>query len=391
MNVPTRTTSLFLIGASIRAAAWSALRAGLAPRGVDLFADRDTAELCPVVRLPGRQYPRGLVRLAGAAADEPWMYTGALENWPRVIESILLRRPRLWGNPPEVLRRVRSPRLLFAWLHEHDLPCPRHCFQPPDPARGRWLIKPVASGGGQHIAFWDGRTSSRHRFFFQEFIEGQPCAAVYLGLNGRSRLLGVTEQLVGQDWLQAAPFHYCGSIGPLPLSPALRTGFERLGAVLAAGFKLQGLFGVDCVLRNGVPLPIEVNPRYTASIEVLERASDFASLAWQRAAFEPSSPAPAIETPIPAGQSVGKAILFSRQSLRFPSKVLWEGRNLEDFADIPQAGQQIDPGQPIMTFFSQALTIEGCRRKLQETADMLDRMLFGKYNQRGQWAVDSGR
>src|SRR5207249_9264748 len=97
---------------------------------------------------------------------------------------------------------------------------------------------------------------------------------VYVGAerhgNPFAAFLEVTRQLVGEPWLHAAPFHYCGSIGPLPLSESLWRKFWRIGTVLAKAFRLRGLFGVDCVLRDGIPWPVEVNPRYPASVEVLE-------------------------------------------------------------------------------------------------------------------------
>ncbi len=369
----------------------------MSPHGVDLFADRDTAELCPVVRLPPRQYPRGLARLAEDDPDQPWMYTGALENWPAVIERIIKHRPRLWGNGPEVLRRVRSPRALFSCLREYGLPCPDCRLSPPTvPAQGRWLVKPRASAGGRNIAFWDGKSQKKPGpVFYQEFLEGEPCAAVYVGANGGAKLLGVTRQLVGEDWLQAAPFHYCGSIGPLPLNDTLAARFKRLGTVLAAGFGLQGLFDVDCILRDDLPYPVEVNPRYTASVEVLERASGAAFMNWLRAVFDPAwSTSPIAQVlgrgfadsapATPGREVVGKAILFARQPLTFPCEGPWQAADGQlqgdDFADIPHACQRSGEGQPILSFFSRGGTVAACREKLQQTAGMLDRWLFRKYN-----------
>ena len=51
----------------------------------------------------------------------------------------------------------------------------------------------------------------------------------------------------------------------------------------AAG--LRGLFGVDFVLRDGIPWPVEVNPRYTASVEVLEFAAGIRALTLHRSIF----------------------------------------------------------------------------------------------------------
>ena len=85
--------------------------------------------------------------------------------------------------------------------------------------------------------------------------------------------------------MHAAPFHYCGSVGPLSLAPQVRARFAQLGEVLVELFPLRGLFGVDCVLKDSVPWPVEVNPRYPASVEVLEYATGLAALAAPPASF----------------------------------------------------------------------------------------------------------
>ena len=65
--------NLLILGASTRAAAFSALRAGLAPRCVDFFADRDLAAVCPVERVDWQEGAEGLERVASAASvDEPF-------------------------------------------------------------------------------------------------------------------------------------------------------------------------------------------------------------------------------------------------------------------------------------------------------------------------------
>ena len=53
----------------------------------------------------------------------------------------------------------------------------------------------------------------------------------------------------------------------------MRAVLDKLGTVLAQAFRLVGLFGVDGVLDAERFWPVEVNPRYTASVEVLEGAT----------------------------------------------------------------------------------------------------------------------
>src|SRR4051812_41118682 len=78
---------LLLVGASVRAAAFSALRAGLRPWCADLFADRDLQARCETVRV-GQPYPQSLLPLLDAAPPGPLAYTGAMENHPRLLAEI---------------------------------------------------------------------------------------------------------------------------------------------------------------------------------------------------------------------------------------------------------------------------------------------------------------
>ncbi len=88
---------LILFGASVRAAAFSAIRAGLRPWCCDLFADADLQNVCPARALPPADYPEGFVEVCARAPAGPWMYTGALENYPALIERMSKLRT-LWGT-----------------------------------------------------------------------------------------------------------------------------------------------------------------------------------------------------------------------------------------------------------------------------------------------------
>src|SRR5437667_188033 len=86
-----------------------------------------------------------------------------------------------------------------------------------------------------------GCTPGRRRTYLQEYIDGEPCATVYVGDGRRAALLGITRQLIGEPCLHAPPFHYGGSVGPLIMSTATERVFARLGEVLTAEFGLRGL------------------------------------------------------------------------------------------------------------------------------------------------------
>jgi predicted ATP-grasp superfamily ATP-dependent carboligase len=384
--VPPRNP-LLIVGASTRAAAFSALRAGWRPICADLFADADLQARCTVRRIEPTDYPHGFLALPEWNASGPWLYTGGLENRPALIDEMTQRRQPLWGNPASVLRHVRCPSTVREILTEAGLPCPGLWDgDGPPPTDGQWLMKPLASAGGSGIRVWQGSASApvpSRPVYWQEFISGDSCAALYVSDGQTTRLLGVTRQLVGEAWLHAAPFHYCGSVGPLSLNSAQQQAFADIGQALGRGFALRGMFGVDCVLRDGVPHPVEVNPRYTASVEVIEYATGLRALALHRLAFEAAAPVP--PSPVEAALVVGKAILFARAPLRFPAHGTWRSWTsaipsvaiLPTFADVPLPGSLIEAGRPILTLFRRAETVADCVDRLRRLAATLDRWLFG--------------
>jgi predicted ATP-grasp superfamily ATP-dependent carboligase len=292
------------------------------------------------------------------------LYTGALENYPEVVERLARVRP-LWGNPASVLRRVRDPQELGRVLGPFYPPT--RCSLAEVPQSGRWLAKPLRSGGGKGIAFLDHASTASPDRYYQEYVPGIPMAAAYRVAEGcQCRLLGVTRQLVGEGWLHASRFAYCGSVGPVPVGADVERVLSMLGDRLAEAFGLRGDFGIDWILdANHQVRVVEVNPRYTASFEVLELAT-----------LEANRP--------PQGQAViGKAVLYAHSDLVFPAEGPWLAdldparpvTHLPGFADIPLAGSRLRTGQPILTLFTRGASLAECLEQLQKKAIALDSAL----------------
>jgi predicted ATP-grasp superfamily ATP-dependent carboligase len=366
--------SLLILGASVRAAAQSAARAGILPICGDLFFDADLpADASGRV---ARSFPGDLLRVADKARPAPWMYTGGLENHPRVVARISRGR-ELLGTPPESLRRVRDPFEVERILRQAGLLFPE-CRAASDglPADGTWLKKSVASSGGLRVAAWrGGPPDARRGWYFQRRVEGLPTSAVYLAASGRSCLLATTEQvLVGSGRL---PFQYAGSIGPLNLTPAQRAAVSAVGDVVAGRFGLRGVFGVDFVLLGDEVWTIEINPRYTASTEVLERTLGFNAVDLHVAACRelrlPDSIAPA------SSGFCGKWIVYGERG-RVVDEEMVRGllaRNRDcawpQVADIPRAGTVLQPGHPVLTLFAEGESPASVRGQLRVLADDLRR------------------
>jgi len=359
---------LIILGASARAAAASAIRAGFTPWTADLFADRDLRTLVPeAIRCPAGQYPQGLVDILKEAPDAPWIYTGALENSPNLIRKLMDIRP-LWGNGPNALLASRSPFFIEKLLGSNALSAlevrPADGELTPD---HRWLQKTLRGAAGNGIRFSNERDPS---CYFQQYIEGTPMSANFVRARGCVKLLGITEQLIGIDWLNAPPFRYAGNIGPAEVSDHCQEELTRIGEVIGEGCGLLGLFGVDFILAEDRPWVVEVNPRYTASIEVLERAMDFSLLSEHRTAFEDEF----VLTRTISGnsQSCGKAILYAERDFVFPQADLQEREGVENFADIPHPGDLIQAGWPILTILARGNSNEECRTVLNSRAIKLN-------------------
>lgn len=373
---------IFIAGASARAAAFSAHAAGFEVATADMFADADLREIASSTVVS--RYPYGLVEAMKQLPQVPWMYTGAVENYPRLVDHLANLRPLLGicGMP---LRKVRDPLLVAKTLREAELPSAacRTWNDPPEP-NGTWLLKPRRSAGGFDIHRWKGTSPPEtNGHYFQAMIEGRPIAAVFLGNAQHAVLLGVTEQLTAAAWAHAGPFQYTGSFGPLALAESTIAQCRRIGETLSQRFALTGLFGVDAILSGDTIVPVEINPRFPASVEILERAHQWSAVALHVQACV-AGKLPKDETlssnSYPSG-CIGKAILYAPHNLTIDTakhQQLMErrGERLRPLlADIPVAGSEIPLHRPVLTIFAESTSPAEVAANLKSQAASIYRLL----------------
>lgn len=337
---------VLIIGASVRAAAQSARRAGWDVVASDMFGDADLREIAEFV--PIDSYPDGFSRVL-QAYDLPVIYTGGLENYP----DLLTEASTLWGNFAEPLARVRDP---FFWTELFEASgirtagLKRHDDQPAVPEA--WLVKSFKGAGGGGVRFATTGQGDAGTFL-QEFITGQLMSGVFVGTPSSAVLCGVTKQLT-RATCDEVPFAYGGTVGPVGLADSCERQICEVGDLLAASAGLRGLFGVDFVLDGTSVVPIEINPRYTASVEVLELASQRSLLAEHKATCcgELVSTVPVVPT-----CCLAKVILYAASDMtigvELNRQVLPEYAR---FADTPLPGTRVPAGRPVCTLLCEGET-----------------------------------
>ena len=374
-------TRVLLAGVSTRDIAESAVRAGYEVVAVDGFGDLDLqacATEVHVVRVDGRFSARAAAAAARDVSCEAVVYEASFENHPSAVRALATNR-MLWGNPPSVLARARDPRRLARVVGDAGLPGPRVRFtRPALRARGGWLVKPLRSGGGDGVAVWRGGAPVPRGSYLQERISGVTGSLVFAADGRRAVPLGLSRILAGETAFGADGFRYCGSILGSAGDPQFAADDRLLQrATLLAesvtrAFGLVGVNGVDFVARRGFPYAIEVNPRYTAAMELVERAYGISLFDVHARACRQALPAFDVAAARRrAPEAIGKAIVYARRTSVLGDTRSWLSD--PDVRDISPPGTRFAPREPICTIFARGRDAAACVAALERRAVRLYR------------------
>lgn len=383
---------VLVLGASTRAGVFSVLRAGFEPYAIDQFADADLRALTTVepvesLSIATKSTKNPVLSAIQKYSDIPILYAGGMENQPQLLEH-LERGHLIWGADRAAIEQVRQPKHLADGLaHVRQRVLPVQVGNDPPPRDGTWLVKPIASAGGRGIAVWD--ESAPHdkldgKHYFQKRVEGPVYSALFIAEKtpGDVRFVGLTRQLVGCPELHAGQFAWCGIVGPAILPVEVEFLIRRWGNILKWKFGLSGLYGIDFIVDEaGAPWLIEVNPRMTGSVEILELACGMQLLADHVACYDSSAASFAREfaapPPPPQDDRLGRAILYAPYRLKshipLPQPVVWN--TAPPVADIPEPGSVIEAGQPVCSVYAWGADVDDVTAKLFAAARQVERHL----------------
>ena len=171
--------------------------------------------------------------------------------------------------------------------------------------------------------------------------------------EGRSttQLLGACQQLPNE---QPDDFRYQGSLGPVELEERDRQEMDRVGRIVASELCLKGVWGIDFISTAQGLYLVDINPRVTASAELIERfyrrsQFDFTIL---RAHLDATMGGPMPTLIKDFGECVfSKTIVYleSDEPLIVNEAMFGYLQSSDTITDIPALGTEIHPGHPLVT------------------------------------------
>lgn len=362
---------LVLVGCSARMLARSAARAGIRPVSIDLFADRETracSASCETVDAADIGFERESLlraaeRLAPAGRGYALVYGSGLDADSGILEE-LARGRTLYGNPPEILRLLKTPDAFFDLLRQLDIPYPESSRTwPPDPEN--WLLKSARSEGGKGVRFC-ARAEPYSSGYYQRRLPGKAMSALFLANGEDARIIGFNT-LRTVDHLVGQPFLFAGAVNRADLTPEQRRQVRTYVERLARAAPLRGLSSLDFMLDGESCRVLEVNPRPSATMALYDDDFPHGLLAAHIRACRGEMP-----DAIAAGGVVRAfKVFFAPFDLKVSERTRWP----DWCTDTPVTGTRIGVGQPVCTVCAEGADQRQVERLIERReSELFDRL-----------------
>ncbi len=349
------------IGYSVRALVEACWQAGVRCLAVDHFGDADTRHYADGRWVELRLTKQNLIVEEAIRALQVFttetqrtgqevvvVLAGGMENLGAAVEQ--LREIAVVLGPSEEQRmKLRS----VEFLREMAV-CGEFHF--PETSRdgqldGDCLWKPNASAGGLKIArvMDSGSCLDNVAGYWQRSIGGEQVGATCLVCDQGCELLGVTSGLSAEEWPGPTEFIYRGSLGPCPVESDLSGRLRLLASAIQTQTGYCGWLQFDFIRNeHGELYLLECNPRWTAGMEVLQKAGDENPIVELLRCYH-------FENSFKATQQrdsrahFGKAVLYAERTVHLDERSLTRLHQIEGVADRPFEPQTIEAGHPIVT------------------------------------------
>jgi len=395
--------NILVIGMDVVSLATSATKAGYKVYTVDYFGDQDLKRVCheslsiikqtPDIscgQLSTNFNPEALLQLTMGllkknTIDVTLLSTG-LDDSPDVLFELNDMIPIL-GNCPHVIKRIRDKMKFFQELERLEIPHPETAMAENfEEARKKAkdigypvLVKPSKGFGGVGIRKAQGPKELKQAFqhaslidekvLIQEYISGTPASVSLISSNNETITLTLNEQLLGVNELgQEEPFGYCGNVVPLVTTRSVMNRCKNTTERITSHFGLIGSNGIDFVIsKEGIPYVVEVNPRFQATLECVERVLGINMVeAHMKACLQGILPIIVKKTAV----FCTRLILFAPQRSIIPDLSVFE-----EVRDIPIPEVIIEKGEPVCSIVREGADRNSSLRKARIIAELICKSL----------------
>lgn len=226
--------------------------------------------------------------------------------------------------------------------------------------------------------------------YAQRYIEGDVLGITFLRHGCRSFVMGCAMSWPMDSFWGPMPFIYRGSVGPIALSSVERTRLTDFANRVSDETGLTGLWQADFVRNSDGWWLLEINPRWSSSMELIEAVGGVSLVAHHVASVLGESEMRSIAFDREGGAGfIGKVVRYALNDFAPSYNLLeawWEKRwdgawgslQVENrLADIPGESSVIPAGYPICTEYASGGSIDEVRSRLQNSAISLG-SLHGK-------------
>ncbi len=326
------------------------------------------------------------------------------------IESDLSQlHPTLQSNRPAFLNlpwsEMRSLRNWELWAEKAGLLFPETRPLQTDTEyetsveSSRYLIKDLKSAGGLSVAWYDHAFPHTDARYVQQYIEGSVFGVTFLTAPSFGMAVGCAEAWPNRQhpW---GPFVFHGCIGPTSLHREEWECMDFFAEVVNQSTNWSGIWGADFIRSDHGIYLLEINPRWTSSMELIASGLNVPLIQLHCKAKDSIENEEARIDLIAISEKlrdrrrsntkrIGKRIMYADTHRECRTDLLnawrqegWRSTPLEDdrvqYADIPYEPTMFEPGFPICSLFSSGDCNSSLISYLDEQAEtLLSRMRNG--------------
>jgi len=365
VTMPYHPKNLLVAGFATRHVAASASRAGYAVYAVDRFCDADLffyvqdaetylecAELSRIVTSVCKKWNIDAILVTSGA------------------ESLVVDTVPVLGSHAECAAKFCDKQQIQFFFEMHGIPAPKQIdlMFPVSFVPGKqYLLKPCSGAGG-----WRNKAVANQNdvdewietfqepYLLQEYVSGIPASVCCVTTGMEARAIAVNMQIMRDD--PEVPFGFSGSCTPFvdPCTELMIQLAEK--AALASG--CIGIIGIDFIVGDEI-WAIEINPRFQATLETVERATGVNLVQAHIDACNGIISASIPRTPQYHQTSI-RRILFAETNFVWPSHFT-EMNPLDDltrFSDIPHPGTAFEPGHAVISVYGTGVDLDAAKRDL---------------------------